>query len=248
MKVSIIIATFNSKDYVGDCLDSILNQDYQNIEIIVVDGNSDDNTLAIIKSKVNTDTKINILSEEDNGIYDALNKGINLSTGDVVGFVHSDDFLATPMIISEIINKMCSEQLDGVYGDLHYVKTNEVSKIFRKWISCDFDFNLLSKGWMPAHPTFFLKKSVYNKHGLFDLIYSISGDYDFMLRILTDKSLKFGYLPKVITNMRVGGISNRNLKNIIMKTKEDFLAIKNNKIGGFLTLILKNTSKIRQFF
>jgi hypothetical protein len=123
----------------------------------------------------------------------------------------------------------------------------DLNKVIRLWKSCAFKLSLLKQGWMPAHPTLFLKKEVYEKHGLFDLTYKIAADYDFMLRVLKDKSLKFDYLPKVITKMRVGGASNRSLKNIIQKTKEDYRAIRSNKLGGIYSILRKNTSKIKQF-
>lgn len=248
MKASIITATYNSAESIKSSIDSVLNQNYNNIELLIIDGKSIDNTLYIIKDLANNFNEIQIFSEKDKGVYDAFNKGIKSSNGDILGFVHSDDLLASPLIISEIVEKIKREKLDGVYGDLNYVQKHNINKIVRKWKSNDFDYDLLKKGWMPAHPTFFLKKSVYEKHGLFNLNYSISADYDFMMRVLSDKSLKFGYLPKVITKMRVGGESNRSLKNIILKTKEDYLIIKRNNIGNFLTLIRKNTSKFKQFF
>ena len=248
MKVSIITATYNSSHVIKVCLDSILSQDYKNIECLVIDGKSTDKTIEIVLKKKLKHSSINIVSEPDKGIYDALNKGTQIAKGDIIGFVHSDDFLASPQIISEIVEKIIKENLDGVYGDLYYVNKNNTNKIIRKWKSCEFIYDSLKKGWMPAHPTFFLKKSVYEKHGLFNLNYSISADYDFMTRVLSDKSLKFGYLPKVITKMRVGGESNRSLKNIFLKINEDYMIIKRNNIGNFLTLIRKNTSKFKQFF
>ena len=246
MKVSIITACYNSTSTIEKTIESLAAQTYINIEYIVIDGKSKDDTIALIEK--HEDVISHWISEKDKGIYDALNKGIKLSNGDVLGFVHSDDLLASPLIVSEIVEKISKENLDGVYGNLNYVQKSNVNKIVRKWKSNDFDYELLKKGWMPAHPTFFLKKSVYEKHGLFNLNYSISADYDFMIRVLSDKSLKFGYLPKVITKMRVGGESNRSLKNIILKTKEDYLIIKRNNIGNFLTLIRKNITKIKQFF
>ncbi|MDG1328253.1 MAG: glycosyltransferase, partial [Flavobacteriaceae bacterium] len=190
---------------------------------------------------------IKLISEKDSGIYDALNKGVQLATGDLLGFVHSDDLLANNHIVTDLVNQLQNEQLDGVYGDLQYVDKVNINKVIRLWKSCAFKTRLLKQGWMPAHPTFFLKKEVYEKHGLFDLTYKIAADYDFMLRVLRDNSLKFGYLPKVITKMRVGGASNRSFKNIIQKTKEDYKAIRSNQVGGVLSIIRKNTSKLKQF-
>lgn len=247
MKITLIIATLNSEKTIKSCIDSIFNQIQYVDEIIVQDCKSNDHTLSILEAYKLKYPQIKIFSETDNGIYDALNKGIRKSTGELIGFVHSDDFLADSMVVSDVLNKLISENLDGVYGDLHYVSKSDDNKVIRHWISSSFDKRLLKSGWMPPHPTFFLKKSVYEKHGLFNLNYSISADYDFILRILSDKSLKFGYLPKVITKMRVGGESNRSLKNIIIKIKEDYMIIKKNNVGSFLTLLRKNTSKFKQF-
>lgn len=248
MKLTIITATFNSAHGINKCMDSILHQDYENIEYIIIDGESKDLTLEIISEKQKTHPSIKLISESDQGIYDALNKGLSAASGDIIGFVHSDDFLESNNIIGDIVSMIKSENLDGVYGDLQYVDKNNTKIVIRNWKSSEFNKSLLKRGWMPPHPTLYLKKEVYENHGLFDLSYKISADYDFMLRVFNDSELKFGYLPKVITRMRVGGASNRSLKNIIRKTKEDYRAIKRNKIGNFTTLITKNTSKLKQFF
>ena len=248
MKVSIITATYNSAKYIASSLNSIFNQDYKDIECIIIDGDSKDQTISIIKTYQRKNLNITLVSEADNGIYDALNKGIKLATGDLIGFVHSDDKLASPHIISELVLAIKEKQAFGVYGDLQYVSQLDTSKLIRDWKSCVFSKSLLKKGWMPPHPTLFLKKEVYQKHGNFNQNYKISADYDFMLRVLKDKTLKFVYLPHVIIKMRVGGASNKNLKNIILKTKEDYKAITSNKIGNWVTLFLKNYSKFKQFF
>ena len=248
MKLTIITATFNSAHGINKCMDSILHQDYENIEYIIIDGESKDLTLEIISEKQKTHPSIKLISESDQGIYDALNKGLSAASGDIIGFVHSDDFLESNNIIGDIVSMIKSENLDGVYGDLQYVDKNNTQIVIRNWKSSEFNKSLLKRGWMPPHPTLYLKKEVYENHGLFDLSYKISADYDFMLRVFNDSELKFGYLPKVITRMRVGGASNRSLKTIIRKTKEDYRAIKRNNIGNFTTLITKNTSKLKQFF
>lgn len=248
MKVSLITATYNSEISIKTCLDSIVSQDYSDLEYLFIDGGSSDNTLSIIKKYRQNNPFIKMVSEKDYGIYDALNKGISAASGDIIGFVHSDDFLASSDIINDIVSMIKTESLDGVYGNLQYVDKINTKKIKRNWKSCHFKTGLLKNGWMPPHPTLFLKREVYQKYGLFDVSYRISADYDFMLRIFKDSELKLGYLPKVITKMRVGGASNRSIKNIIEKSKEDYRAIKSNNIGDFLTLIRKNTSKLKQFF
>ena len=158
------------------------------------------------------------------------------------------DVLNESNTIEDIVNTFNIESVDGVYGDLLYVDKQNINKIIRNWKSCIFEKKLLNKGWMPPHPTLFLKKNIYHKYGLFDLNYSISSDYEFILRIFKNKSLKFTYIPNVISKMRIGGASNRNIKNIINKTIEDYRALKSNNIGNLFSLIRKNTSKIKQFF
>ncbi|MCC8358444.1 glycosyltransferase family 2 protein [Salinimicrobium sediminilitoris] len=245
MKVSIITATYNSEASIASALRSIEEQDHQNIEVLLIDGKSKDNTIEVAKKAFSGGLKI--ISEKDRGIYDALNKGIFHATGDIVGFVHSDDLLASPTTISDIV-KAFEEKVDGVYGDLQYVKKEDPSKVVRYWKSQPFRSQLLSNGWMPAHPSLFLKKEVYKKHGFFDLDYNIAADYDFMLRILQDPNLKFAYLPQVITKMRVGGASNRSLKNIVQKSSEDLRALRANKIKNpAKVLAYKNLSKLSQF-
>lgn len=250
MKISIITATCNSAVTLSSCMISILQQSYQNIEYLIIDGNSSDETLELVKQHQLQFSQIEfkIQSEPDGGIYDALNKGIQLATGDVIGFVHSDDILADNQVVSKLANQFDKENIDGLYGDLQYIDKKNLQKVIRNWKSLNYNKSLLKQGWMPPHPTLFLKKEVYKKHGLFDLSYKISADYDFMLRIFKDSELKFRYHPKVITKMRVGGASNRSLKNIIKKSREDYRAIRSHNIGNFLTLIRKNSSKLKQFF
>ena len=245
MKISIITVVWNNKETIKDAINSVLFQTYEDIEYIVVDGNSSDGTIEIIKSYGNKITKF--VSEKDSGIYDGLNKGISLAIGDIVAFLHSDDIYASDSIIEEISKVFKSdESLDGIYGDLVYTSKNDTSKVLRYWKSKKFYKNLLSKGWMPAHPTFFLKRKVYEKYGNFDLDFKIAADYDFMLRVLKS-GIKVEYIPKVLYKMRVGGESNKSIKNIILKSKEDLKALKRNKVGGIFTLIIKNLSKIKQF-
>lgn len=233
MKVSIITATNNSEKTIKDCLESLMSQVYQNIEFIIVDNVSTDMTIELVRSFKIKNNRIKLISDPDKGLYDAFNKGISYASGDIIGFLHSDDVYYDCFSIFNIVNFFREKETDGVYGDLQYVNKQDTKKIIRFWKSTHFDFSLLKKGWMPAHPTLFLKKEVYEKHGKFDLSFKISADYDFMLRILKDDSLKFNYLPYVITKMRVGGASNRSFKNIIQKTKEDYRALRSNNIGGW---------------
>jgi glycosyltransferase involved in cell wall biosynthesis len=247
MKVSIITATYNSAGTITSCMDSVLNQSHADIEYIIMDGGSEDDTIKMITEAAKLNPNIIFKSEPDNGIYDALNKGIARATGAIIGFVHSDDFLADTDVISHIVEAFGTEKADGVYGDLHYVAFDNTDKIIRNWVSKPYKKKLLKKGWMPAHPTLFLKKEIYDTYGLFSMSYKIAADYDFILRVFQQKNLKFFYLKKTIIKMRVGGVSNKSFKNIIQKTKEDFKAIKDNNIGGFGTILLKNITKLKQF-
>lgn len=247
MKFSIITATYNSVAFIESSLMSVLNQSINDVEIIIVDGLSNDGTIKKIEHLVRKHQDIKLICEADNGIYDALNKGIDIASGEIIGFVHSDDMLSNNNVLDDIRNVFIKQNVDGVYGDLEYVDKLNTNKIIRYWKSCQFSRSLLKKGWSPPHPSLFLKKSVYEKHGNFNLNYTISSDYDFMIRVLKDERLCFSYLPQVITKMRVGGISNKNLKSISTKSYEDYKVIKDHQIGGLITLVRKNSSKIKQF-
>ncbi len=242
MKITIITATWNSNQHIRKCLQSVSEQTYKNIEHIVIDGDSTDNTMQIIKTFPSVSKSI---SEPDKGIYDALNKGIKLATGDVIGLLHSDDKLALAEVLEQIATAFKNTNADGVYGNLVFVKTGD--KVVRKWVSNKFKRWHIYLGWMPPHPTLFLRKEVYQKHGLFDTSFKIAGDYDFMLRVMLDKEINLCYLPEVITRMRMGGASTGSFKDIITKSKEDIRALRNN---GFrfpiAVLASKNLRKLPQ--
>lgn len=244
MKVSIITSVYNNRDTIAEAIESVLSQTYDNIEYIIVDGGSNDGTVEIVRSYGYRITKF--VSERDRGIYDGLNKGVSLATGDVIAFLHSDDLYANDDIIALVAKEFEKGDLDGVYGDLVYTPKNDTSKVLRYWKSKEFETGLLKKGWMPAHPTLFLKRSVYEKFGAFDLNFKIAADYDFMLRVLSG-GIKVKYIPQVLYKMRVGGESNKSLKNIMLKSKEDLKALNKNNIGGVGILMMKNFSKISQF-
>lgn len=244
VKISIITVVWNNKETIKDAIESVIEQTYENIEYIIIDGASKDGTINIIhqyKDRIST-----LVSEPDRGIYDGLNKGISLATGDVIGFLHSDDVYASENIIALIAKEFENSAIDGVYGDLIYTPKNDTSKVLRYWKSQPFNIKILKSGWMPAHPTLFLKREVYQKFGTFDLNFRIAADYDYMLRILKG-GITVNYIPQVLYKMRVGGESNKSLANIILKSREDLRALQKNGVGGIRTLILKNLSKIRQF-
>jgi len=245
MKVSIITATYNSAATIHDTLASLESQTYPDIEYIIVDGSSKDNTLEVIKNNCTRVSKI--ISEPDHGIYDALNKGIAAATGDIVGFLHSDDLFAYPDAIQDMVGIFQSGGYDAVYADLEYVQQKDVNKVVRRWQSGSYNKKKLKYGWMPAHPTFYMKRSCYKQLDDFDLSYKIAADYDSILRYLWRGNVHAGYLPKVLIKMRVGGISNRSLASILCKTREDIQAMRNNGLFWPLTVALKNLSKIPQF-
>lgn len=245
MKVSIITATYNSFDTLQSTLKSIESQDYDNIEYIIVDGKSNDDTMNLVNKYSHIVNKV--ICEEDKGIYDALNKGIGVATGDIIGFLHSDDVFYDSSVISDIVKLFKSSNCEAVYGDLQYVSKDNLEHVVRMWKSGDYDVSKLRFGWMPPHPTFFMKSEVYKKLGVFDLFFKISADYDSLLRYLCSGRISLSYLPRILVKMRVGGVSNRSLRNILKKTKEDIFACKNNNIYWPVAVFLKNIRKIQQF-
>ncbi len=246
MTISIITATYNAEKTLESAIQSISNQDYFDIEYIIVDGGSTDKTLQIIEKY--KDRIQHFISEPDKGIYDAINKGISLASGNIIGLLHADDIFYDNKVLTNIAQEFKHGCYNAVYGDLQYVNAQNTDKVIRYWKSCTYKTSLLKSGWMPPHPTLFVQKEVFEKIGKYSLKYKIAADYDFVLRLFSTSTYTFKYLPQVITKMRVGGASNKSIKNIIQKSKEDISALKQNKIGGVSTLIWKNVSKIPQFF
>nr|WP_321451626.1 glycosyltransferase family 2 protein [uncultured Carboxylicivirga sp.] len=247
MQISIITVTFNSSDTLKTTIDSIRNQTaVHNIEYIVIDGKSSDNTVDIIKN--NCDLIKKWISEPDNGIYDAMNKGLKMASGEWVGYLHADDILASNTIIEEIINTISSNNINTLYGNLNYVQENNIDKTVRHWKSQSFQPKLLKNGWMPPHPTLYVKRDLFLQLGGFNTRYKIAADYDFILRLFSNTNTKSFFLDQLIVKMRMGGASNKSIANIIQKSKEDYQALKRNNIGGFYSLFVKNFSKISQFF
>jgi glycosyltransferase involved in cell wall biosynthesis len=244
-KVSIITATYNSGKTIEDTLRSVASQSYGNIEHIIIDGNSSDNTLELVSNFKHVSK---ILSEKDVGIYDAMNKGLKLATGDIIAILNSDDFYTSDDVISNVVKALENAEFDGTYGDLDYVHEDDTSKVFRKWKSGEYDSNSFYNGWMPPHPTLFVKRHVYNKCGLFNINLKSAADYEFILRAFMKNEFKFKYLPQVMVHMRIGGMSNASLKNRIKANNEDRLAWKINDLKPhFYTLYLKPLRKIFQF-
>jgi len=245
MKVSLITIAYNSAETIEDTIKSIVAQEYSNIEYIIIDGGSTDNTLSIIeKYKESIST---IISEPDKGIYDAMNKGVQNATGDLVGILNSDDIYADNKVVSNIVEAIGNK--DSIYADLVYVDRDNTDKVTRYWKSGKYRRGIFKKGWMPPHPTFFIKKSCYDQYGIYNLQLKSAADYELMLRMLHKHNISVAYLPEVITKMRVGGQSNITLLNRFKANTEDRLAWTiNNLKPGRLTLTMKPILKLSQFF
>ncbi|WP_220710345.1 glycosyltransferase family 2 protein [Enterobacter cancerogenus] len=245
MRISIITATYNSEKTLQDTLCSLERQTYPDIEYIIIDGDSKDNTLTVVKENCTRVSKI--ICEPDKGIYDALNKGILAASGDVIGFLHSDDLLAYDDAVADIVDTFEKTACDAVYGDLEYVTQQDTTKRVRLWKSGAFSRLKMQLGWMPPHPSFYMKRSCYSKLGHFSLNYRISADYDSLLRYILINRINVAYLPKVLVKMRIGGISNRSLSSMMSKSLEDIRIMRTNSMIWPLALAYKNLSKLPQF-
>ena len=246
MKVSIVTPTYNSAKTIVDTILSVNKQDYANIEHIIIDGGSKDNTLELIRNTPNRVKKI--ISEPDKGIYDAMNKGVALATGDIVDILNSDDFYNSNDVIAKVVKTFQEGEYEGVYGDLEYVDARNTNRVVRYWESKAYKEGLFKKGWHPAHPTFFVKKEVYDKYGNFNLKYKIGADYEIMLRFIEKNRIKVAYIPETLVKMRVGGASNQSIKNIIKANIECYNAWKDNGLSILpFVFILKPLSKTLQY-
>lgn len=246
MKISIVTVVYCAEDTIGIALESVAQQTWKSIEHVVIDGASTDGTLEEIRLRKNE--AMVVVSEPDNGIYDALNKGFSLTTGDVVGIVHADDILADDRVLESIAQSFADPRVDAVYGDLDYVARDDPGRVIRHWRAGAFSTTRLRFGWMPPHPTLFLRKRVLEKLGLFDTSFRVASDYDLVLRYFGAGAIRPVYVPRVLVKMRVGGASNRSLGSIIEKSREDYRALRKNGVGGLPTLAFKNLTKIPQFF
>jgi glycosyltransferase len=259
MKVTLITVSYNSARTIADTIASVQQQTYKDIEYIVVDGNSSDGTIEIVKQFLDSAKDVSqdsakgvvtkFLCERDKGIYDAMNKGIALATGEIIGVLNSDDFYCSNDVIENVVRAFEENETDCLYGDLNYVDPIDTSKIVRKWRSGAYLRENFLKGWMPPHPTFFVKKSCYDSFGTFDTQFKSAADYELMLRFLFKELCSAQYLPKVMIHMRAGGVSNVSLKNRIRANREDRLAWKTNGLKPkWFTLLRKPLSKLTQYF
>ena len=246
MKISIITATYNSAATVRDTLLSVSGQNHADVEHIVVDGASGDSTLAIVAGFPHV---ARLISEKDKGIYDAMNKGITAATGEVIGILNSDDVYTDSSVLSDVATAFADPAVMTVYADLQYVDPANLQKVRRSWRSGAFKRNNFYYGWMPPHPTFFVRRTVYEQAGLFNLTLRSAADYELMLRVLLKWRMPAHYIPRVIVKMRAGGMSNASLLNRLRANREDRLAWKMNQLKPFFfTLYMKPFRKITQFF
>lgn len=236
---------WNNAKTIKDAINSVLNQSYKDVEYIVIDGASTDGTIEIVQSYGD---KIKFISEKDNGLYDAMNKGIRMATGDVVGILNSDDFYASDKILQIVADEFLKGNIDSVYANLEYIDANDPKRVIRYWRSKKCQEGLFRSGWHPAHPTFFVKKEIYEKYGVFDLSFKIAADYELMLRFFEKCKITSSYVDEVFVKMRIGGESNRSIKNIIKANMESYKAWKANGLYiNPLRFLLKPFSKIIQF-
>jgi glycosyltransferase len=245
--VSIITTVFNGENSIEAAIKSVLNQNYPNIEYIIIDGGSTDGTIEIVNKY--RDKIAKFISESDKGIYDGMNKGLKMANGEIIGFLNADDLYTNKNVIETMVKSLEERNADVCWGDLVYVDTKDSDKIIRYWKSSDYKEEKIKRGWMPPHPTFFVKKWVYEKYGGFNLDFSISADYELMLRFLEKYKIKSCYIPQIFVKMRIGGQSNKSIKNIIKANIECYRAWKANglKINP-LKILLKPLSKIPQYF
>jgi len=246
MKISLITVVYNGEAFLQECFNSIRAQTYPDVEYLVIDGGSKDRTLGII---ARNQAHINYFtSEKDQGLYDALNKGIAKSTGDIIGILNADDMFAGPDVLVAVAETFKNQpEIDVVYGDLNYIHP-ATGKIVRRWKSRDTTFMDLRKGWMPAHPTLYIKKALFEKHGNYALDLGTTADYDLMLRFLYTHQLKTAYLPMLMVNMRIGGLSNKSVYDRWLALVNDYKSLRRNKLPHPLwVLVKKKLSKLRQF-
>ena len=246
MKVSIITVTLNSEKYLSDCIRSVRGQNYKNIEHIIIDGKSTDGTLRIIHR--NLDSIASWISEVDKGMYDAINKGLQMATGDIVGILNSDDMFASADSVRSIVDCFQTTKTDSIYGNLIYVDPKNTQKVVRFWKGDHYKRSRFRYGWMPAHPTFYIRRELLSQHGMYENHYFTAADYEFMARYLFRNKVSSQYLDTMLVKMRTGGLSNGSFKKWFRANRRDYLAMKENKIPfSFIVSIMKPLLKLPQF-
>jgi glycosyltransferase involved in cell wall biosynthesis len=245
MKISVITATYNSASTLRDTLDCIARQTHPDIEHIIVDALSKDATLEIVKQFPHVAKTV---SEKDRGLYDAMNKGVRLATGEVIGILNSDDFYTSEKVLEKVAEAFADPKVEAVYGDLQYVRQDDVTKVKRTWKAGQYKKKHFHYGWMPPHPTFFVRRDLYSKAGLFNITLRTSADYELMLRMMVKHNANVRYIPEVLVKMRDGGQSNASLGNRLRANREDYEAWKLNDLKPyFFTRWLKPLRKVFQF-
>lgn len=246
MKISIITVCYNSAETIAATLRSVREQTYPDIEHIVIDGGSGDATLKVLASEGKHVTKV--ISEPDHGIYDAMNKGLAVITGEVVGFLNSDDVLSHPAVIAKIMSVMFDPTVDACHGDLVYVAQHDTDKLVRYWRSCPYRPGLFERGWVPAHPSFYARAALYQKHGGFDLTFQLAADFDMLLRLLEIYKISSVYVPEVLVKMRLGGVTNGTLRNVIKQNVEIWRAFRKYGLRvGLKPFVFKLMLRLSQF-
>lgn len=247
MKISIITVSYNSAATIEDAIMSVASQTYHDVEHIIIDGSSTDGTLEIINRHKDKISKF--VSEPDEGIYDAMNKGLRLAGGDVIGFLNADDIYADNLVLQKVASVFDDSVVDACYADLVYVSKDNLNKVIRYWKSGGYQEGLFRRGWMPAHPTFFVRKAVYDKYGGFDLDFKFQSDFDLTMRFLDVHRIKSVYIPEIFVKMRMGGATNRSILNIIKGNIEAYRACKKNGLNVNLFFIVRKIlSRTPQFF
>ena len=247
MKISVITVTWNSAATVADTLASLNAQTHPDVEQIIVDGGSTDATLAIVQAEGRRVAKV--VSERDKGIYDAMNKGLKLATGDVIGLLNSDDILASPEVLATVAEAFADPAVDVVYGDLCYVRQNDTSQVVRYWRSGPFRPGAFSRGWAPPHPTLYVRRELYDRYGGFDLGYSLAADFELMVRLLEVHHVRVRYLPQVLVRMRMGGASNKSVGSIVRQNRDIWRALHDHRLAGPMLgwVVHKALLRARQF-
>jgi glycosyltransferase involved in cell wall biosynthesis len=226
MKLSIITVCYNSEKFIQTAIESVISQDYNDIEYIIIDGNSTDRTDEIINKYKDKISKF--ISGPDNGIFDAMNTGLKMATGDFVGFLNSDDLYINNSVLSTVMGCFKKYACDIVYGDIYYVRQENPDSIIRKWKTKEFIPGSFKNGWHPPHPAFFVSNHIYKKYGYFDLNFKLAADFEIMLRFLEKEKVSSYYLPQFLVKMRLGGASNKNFKNIFYQNIACYKAFKKN--------------------
>lgn len=237
MTISIITATYNSSRTLTDTLESVLRQSYTNIDYVIVDGGSKDNTLDIIRQyEPRFGGRMRWISEPDKGIYDAMNKGIRMATGDVVGLLNSDDFYTSDDVLENVAKTMSDPNVDAVYGDIHYVNDNDLTHCVRYYSSRVFRRGLMRMGFMPAHPSFYCRRAIYEKYGTFDTSLRIAADFENLLRLIFVNRIRTKYIPEDFVTMRTGGASSSGMVSHKRILKEHMIAYKQNGVYSNMLL------------